>query len=415
VHVRERRVWEMMAVISRQAAGAGGQLIGWWLRGRSGPSPGPAHLRAALEELGPTFIKLGQLLSSRSDLLSENYQAELGKLRDHVQPIPASAVRDQIEQSLGHPVSELYAQFDWTPLASASIGQVHAAVLPGGGAAVVKVLRPGIGPRIDADLDLLDSLAKRLVSVGILRRYDPVGLAQHFGAMLRCELDYTVEAANARLIGRALAGRADVVTPAIFAALSSSSVLTMSRIEGVSLSDRAALEAAPVDRGKLAATVVRTYMSMILAQDQFHADPHPGNLFALPGDRLGIVDFGEVGAVAPSTRATISAMLIAIASRNAVSLADSLLEVCIPTKPVSRADLGADLRQLLVQATGALGSIRLGPALRRLMSTLRRYGLRLPSDLALLVKTIIECESTAAELDPHFEPSTLLADFGRGI
>ncbi len=400
-------------MITRQAADAGGQLIGRWLGGRSGPSPGPPHLRATLEQLGPTFIKLGQLLSTRSDLVTERYQSELGKLRDHVQPIPRSAVRDQIEQSLGRPVSELYAEFDWAPLASASIGQVHAAVLPGGGAAVVKVLRPGIGPRIDADLDLLDWLARGLVSVGVLRRYDPVGLVQHFGAMLRCELDYTVEAANAKLIGRALAGRAEVVTPGIVDALSNSSVLTMDRIEGVSLSERPALDAAGVDRGKLAATVVRTYMSMVLAQDRFHADPHPGNLFAMPGDRLGIVDFGEVGSIDPATRATISAMIIGIASRDAISLADSLLEVCVPTKPVSRAELGADLRQLLVQTSGALGSIRLGPALRRLMSTLRRHGLQLPSDLALLLKTIIECESTAAELDPNFDPSTMLSDFGR--
>ncbi len=399
-------------MISRQAAGAGGQLVGRWLGRPSGPSPGPAHLRAALEELGPTFIKLGQLLSTRSDLVSERYQSELGKLRDHVQPIPRSAVRDQIEQSFGRPVSELYARFDWAPLASASIGQVHAAVLPGGGAAVVKVLRPGIRPRIDADLDLLDWLARWLVSLGVLRRYDPVGLVQRFGAMLRCELDYTVEAANARLIGRALAGRAELVTPAIVDALSNSSVLTMDRIDGVSLSERPALDAAGVDRGKLAATVVRTYMSMVLAQDRFHADPHPGNLFAMSGDRLGIVDFGEVGEIGPATRATISAMLIGIASRDSISLADSLLEVCIPTKPVSRAELGADLRQLLVQTSGALGSIRLGPALRRLMSTLRRHGLWLPSDLALLLKTIIECESTAAELDPDFDPSTMLSDFG---
>ena len=399
-------------MISRQAAGAGGQLVGRWLGRPSGPSPGPAHLRAALEELGPTFIKLGQLLSTRSDLVSERYRSELGKLRDHVQPIPRSAVRDQIEQSFGRPVSELYARFDWAPLASASIGQVHAAVLPGGGAAVVKVLRPGIRPRIDADLDLLDWLARWLVSLGVLRRYDPVGLVQRFGAMLRCELDYTVEAANARLIGRALAGRAELVTPAIVDALSNSSVLTMDRIDGVSLSERPALDAAGVDRGKLAATVVRTYMSMVLAQDRFHADPHPGNLFAMSGDRLGIVDFGEVGEIGPATRATISAMLIGIASRDSISLADSLLEVCIPTKPVSRAELGADLRQLLVQTSGALGSIRLGPALRRLMSTLRRHGLWLPSDLALLLKTIIECESTAAELDPDFDPSTMLSDFG---
>lgn len=398
-------------MVGRQAAGGGGQLMRRWLGGHSEPS-GPAHLRAALEELGPTFIKLGQLLSTRSDLVTERYQSELAKLRDHVQPIPRWAVRDQIEQSLGRPVSELYAQFDWAPLASASIGQVHAAVLPGGGAVAVKVLRPGINRRIDADLDLLEWLARGLVSIGVLRRYDPVGLVQHFGAMLRCELDYAVEAANARLIGRALAGRADVVTPGIIEALSNSSVLTMDRIEGVSLSERAALDRAGVDRGKLAGTVVRTYMSMVLTQDQFHADPHPGNLFAMSGDRLGIVDFGEVGTIGPATRAAVSAMLLAIASHDAISLADSLVEICTPTKPVSRADLGADLRRLLAQTSGALGSLRLAPALRRLMSTLRRHGLWLPAELALLLKTIIECESTAAELDPDFDPSTMLSIFG---
>jgi ubiquinone biosynthesis protein len=369
-------------------------------------------VRAALEELGPTFIKLGQLLSTRSDLVTEPYQTELAKLRDHVQPIPPAAVRDQIEQSLGRPVSELYEHFDWSPLASASVGQVHAVFLSGGGAAVVKVLRPGIGPRIDADLDLLDWLARGLVSAGVLRRYDPVGLVQHFGAMLRCELDYTVEAANARLIGRALAGMAEVETPTIVDALSNSSVMTMNRIYGVSLSDKPALEAAGVNRSKLAATVVRTFMSMVLTQNCFHADPHPGNLFAMPGDRLGIVDFGEVGTISPATRSAISAMILGMVSRDAMALANSLLQVCIPTRPVSRAELGADVRQLLAQTSGSLGSIRLGPALHRLMSTLRRHGLRLPSELALLLKTIIECESTAAELDPDFDPSTMLSHFG---
>jgi ubiquinone biosynthesis protein len=410
---RERRMWEVTAVISRQAAGAGGQLVGRWLRGRTGPEPGPAHLRAALEELGPTFVKLGQLLSTRPDLVTERYQTELGKLRDHVQPIPRSAVGDQIEQSLGRPVSELYGRFDWTPLASASVGQVHAATLTDGRAAVVKVLRPGLCPRIDADLDLLDWFARGLVSIGVLRRYDPVGLVRQFGDMLRCEVDYTIEAANARFIGRAVAGWADVVTPAIIDSLSNASVLTMDRIDGVSLSDRAALDAAGVDRSKLAATVARTYMSMSLTQDRFHADPHPGNLFAMSGDRLGIVDFGEVGTIGPDTRLAISTMIVSIATRDSASLADSLLKVCVPTKPVSRAELGSDLRLLLDQTSGALGSVRLGPTLRRLMATLRRHGLLLPADLALLLKTIIECESTAAELDPDFDPSTMLSDFGR--
>jgi ubiquinone biosynthesis protein len=323
-------------------------------------------------------------------------------------------VRDQIEQSLGRPVSEAYARFEWEPLASASVGQVHAATLPDGRAAVVKVRRPGICTQIEADLDLLDWLTRQLSRVGALRRYDPVGLVDHFATMLRYEVDYTVEAANAREIGRALADRVEVETPDIFDPLSNDAVLTMDRIDGVSLSNGLGLDEAGVDRSNLAATVVRTYMSMVLLQDRFHADPHPGNLFAMAEGRLGIVDFGETGTVSPATRSAISAMLVAVASADASFLAESVLEVCTATRDVDKAKLGADLRLLLVSASGALGSIRLGPLLHGLMRTLRRHGLWLPSDLALLLKTIIECESTAAELDPHFDPATMLSEFGRG-
>jgi ubiquinone biosynthesis protein len=399
-------------VTGRHVASSGSQAIGRRLgRGRSEPA-GPGHLRAALEELGPTFVKLGQVLSGRSDLLPVSYQQELGKLRDHVGPVPTAAVRAQIEQSLGRPVSEVYAAFEWEPLASASIGQVHAAVMPGGRPVVVKVRRPGICTDIEADLDLLDWIARRAAGFGVFRRYDPVGLVTNFAGMLRCEVDYTVEAANAGEIGRALAGQPDVVTPNIIDEVSTDSVLTMERIDGVSLSDGGGLDVAGVDRARLAATVVRTYMAMVLWQDRFHADPHPGNLFALPGDRLGIVDFGETGTVDAATRTAMSSMVVAIATADADSLAGSVLEVCVAIRPVNKADLGADLHRLVTSASGALGGIRIGPMLHGLMSVLRRHGLWLPSDLALLLKTIVECESTAAEVDPSFDPAGMITEFG---
>jgi ubiquinone biosynthesis protein len=158
--------------MGRHAVGAGSELIGHQVRGGPRPQAGPAHLRAALEELGPTFVKLGQLLSGRSDLLPAGYQEALSRLRDRVQPVPAAAVRDQIEQSLGRPVSDAYAAFEWEPIASASVGQVHAAVLPDGRAAVVKVRRPGICPQIEADLDAIDRCAAfvQVGPVALLRR-----------------------------------------------------------------------------------------------------------------------------------------------------------------------------------------------------------------------------------------------------
>jgi ubiquinone biosynthesis protein len=411
---RKRRLLEVTAVIGRHAAATGLQAIARRReQERRGPA-GPSHLRAALEELGPTFVKLGQLLSGRPDLLPLSYQQELGKLRDHVVPVPSAEVRLQIEESLGRPVSEVYASFEWKPLASASIGQVHAALLPDGRAVVVKVRRPGICPLMEADFDLLEWLARRAVALGVLRRYDPVGLVTHFADMLRCEIDYTMEAVHARQIERAVAGQSDVVTPDIIDGLSTDAVLTMDRIEGVSLSDGPGLDEANVDRPRLAAAVVRTYMSMVLSQDRFHADPHPGNLFAMAGDRLGIVDFGETGTVDAATRSAMSGMVTAIATADADSLAASVLEVCTATRPVNRVDLGADLRRLLVSASGTLGAIRVGPMLKGLMSVLRRHGLWLPSDLALLLKTIIECESTAAEVDPNFNPAGMLSEFGGG-
>jgi len=401
-------------VAARHGAVAVAQGLGARLRGEPGPGPVIAarQLRETLEQLGPTFVKLGQFLSSRSDLIPPEFQVELASLRDHVPPLPTSAVRAGLARSLAprHP-SEVFADFSLAPLACASIGQVHRATLADGRAVAVKVRRPAIDRKVESDLALLGTIVRALGRRS--RSVRQLGLAnvyEDFAAMLRAEFDYEAEAANAVSIGSVFAANPGVVVPGIVGELTAPGLLVMDLVDGVTLADPRALTAAGVDRPAMAAAVVGAYLTMILGHDRFHADPHPGNLFALPGGQLGIVDFGEVGTVSPSTRGVVSGLLAALAAGDAAGVATSALAICRQTRPVDADRLADDLHTLLAPlASGTLADVRLGWLIKGVMGILRRHGLQLPTDLGLLLKTVVECEATAKELDEGFELTGLLA------
>jgi ubiquinone biosynthesis protein len=408
----------MGAVIARRAATAGWHTTAARLRHQDVDPAGsfPRQLRLALEQLGPTFVKLGQLLSTRSDIIPTGVQNELSKLRDHAPSIPRATVMAELQQGLGSPATELFASFGMAPVACASIGQVHRAALSDGRDVAVKVRRPGVRADIEADLALLRVLARMTARLSrTARAYDPVALVDEFAAMLRAETDYATEADNMEALRRTFANDALVAVPAVISDLSNESILTMDWIEGIPLTNADRLDAARTDRAAIARAIAHAYATMIFQSDRFHADPHPGNLIALAGGRLGLIDFGEVGTVAPATRTALFRLLVAVLGRDSQSVAEAVLSVSRSTRPVDRDEFGLQLSKLLAPiAHSSLQEVKLGAVLRDLLHVLRNQGLTLPADLAVLIKTVIECEATTDELDPTLNMRSFLSVLGAG-
>jgi ubiquinone biosynthesis protein len=411
-----RRCGKISAVVTHRTARVGWHTVTTRFRRQGTDEVGsfPRQLRLALEELGPTFVKIGQLLSTRSDIAPPHVQQELLRLQDHAPSIPETKLAAELERSLGSQSTGLFATFEMAPVACASIGQVHRATLHNGLRVAVKVRRPGVHTDIDADFWFLRKLA-RLVALlsSRIRAYDPVEILDEFAVMVRAETDFTAEAANLEAVHRTFAKSNAVTIPRVITDMSDDSLLVMDWIEGIPLSNRERLEAVGADRAGLARAILQAYAVMIFQSDRFHADPHPGNLIALKGGRLGLVDFGEVGSVEPSERSALLAMMTAVLGRDGNALASAVLSVSRTTRPVSRTDFGTQLATLLQPlADASLKEVRLGDVLRRLLHLLRVHGIVLPSDLATLIKTMIECEATTNELDPTLSMLDLVGELG---
>jgi ubiquinone biosynthesis protein len=371
------------------------------------------QVRLGLEELGPTFVKLGQLLSTRSDLIPPSLQHELSLLRDHAPPIPTESVVAELERSDGSSITDVFAAFDLTPVASASVGQVHRAAMVDGRQVAVKVRRPGIRSEIEVDVGVLAALTRVAHLSRRLRRYDPKAIVDEFSRLLRAETDFAAEAGNIEAVRGTFADDGTVFIPTVLGDLTSESVLVMDWVEGISLTDADGLDAAGVDRTAMAHAIVHAYAKMILRSDRFQADPHPGNFIATRDGRLGVVDFGEVGTVTPETRNALTSLLLAVVSRDRDALADAVLSMSRVCRPVDRTEFSQQLGALLDPIVGAeLQNIKLGRVLRGLLHVLRTQGLMLPADLAVLLKTVIECEATADELDPTLSLSSFLNELG---
>jgi ubiquinone biosynthesis protein len=367
--------------------------------------------RLGLEELGPTFVKLGQLLSTRSDLIPPTLQRELSLLRDHVATIPIEAVMTELYRNAGLSVPEVFAEFDTSPVASASVGQVHRATLVDGRRVAVKVRRPGIRSEIEVDIAVLVTLTRLTRMSRRVRRYDPAAVMDEFSRLLRAETDYRAEANNIEAVRRTFTNDGTVSIPRVVKDLTSESVLVMDWIEGTPLTNAEQLETAGVNRTTMARAIVHAYAEMILRSDRFHADPHPGNFIAMPDGRLGMVDFGEVGTVTTSARTALTGLLLAVVSGDRDALTDAVLSISRVCRPVDRAGFGQQLAALLDPITRAeLQDVKVGRVLRDLLHVLRDRGLMLPADLAVLIKTVIECEATADELDPTLSLGSFLSE-----
>ncbi|MCU1474153.1 AarF/UbiB family protein [Amnibacterium sp.] len=376
----------------------------------TGPEARAREAREALEELGPTFVKLGQLLASRRDLLPVAYVQEFAKLQDSAVPVPADAVARTIESEFGSPPSELFATFEAEPLASASLGQAHGATLRDGTPVVVKVRRPEAAVIVEEDLEILHHLAARAARyVPDAARYDFPALADEFARSLRAELDYVREAHSADRFAAAFADDPEIHIPRVYWDTTSTRVLTLERITGIKVDDLDALDAAHMDRPAIVRRAIAAIAQMVFTDGFFHADPHPGNLFIQPGGRIALIDFGMVGTIDGPLRERLAALIIAISRNDADRIGAALTGLCDAPRTRNTDQLHDDVVGLMSLYQGrSIGEVQMTPLLARMLTVLRKHRMHLPPDLALLVRMLLLVDTVGARLDPAFNLAAAL-------
>jgi ubiquinone biosynthesis protein len=374
------------------------------------------RLRRTLDDLGPTFVKFGQLLSTRSDILPDSVLAELQKLQDTVRPMPAGAAQAIIERELGAPVEEVFTRFDPEPLGSASIGQVHRAVLREGEVVAVKVQRPEAPGRVESDLELMREFADFLDRRFGRRIFvDVRGLVAEFETVIRRELDYTAEAENARRFAVNFAGT-PVVIPRVHLEYSTRRVLTLQNIEGTRFHDIQPLLLSPSERRRVASMGADAIFKMAFEDGFFHGDPHPGNLILTPKGDLALLDFGMVGYMSRGDIEALSRLFIAVIQRDAAAALRGLESLGVRYATEVRGDLERDLREFFNKYSGlSVGEVTLGQALSELISLARRYRLRVPPVFPLLTKALVTAEGLARAIDPTINVYEVAQPYARRL
>ncbi len=364
----------------------------------------PEQLRRALEELGPTFVKLGQILAGRTDLLGPEWVTELSKLHAHVPALPLEALRSQLREDLGDEPEKVFSRFDAEPLAGASIAQVHRAALRDGTEVIVKIRRPAIQDTIEADLRLLDRAAQAAErDWPALKPYRPRQLVQQFARSLRRELDLAAEMRHAERVAHNLAGMPEIVIPRTHWSYTSARINVQDYIDGIPGSDLPRVLREGLDPKLLARRGARAVLKMIVEDGFFHADPHPGNVFYLPGNRLAFIDFGMVGRLSPRRREELLQLLLGLVERKPQAVADVLLEWTGEGHGANLTQLEDDIEAFVDQHHGTpLAQLRLGDMLVEVTDILRQHRLALPADLALLIKAFLSLEAMGRGLDPDF-------------
>ena len=374
------------------------------------------RLRQTLDDLGPTFVKFGQLLSTRADILPDSVLFELQKLQDTVKPMPAGVAQAIVERELGAPVTEVFTRFDPEPLGSASIGQVHRAVLRDGEVVAVKVQRPEAPGRVESDLELMREFADFLDRRFGRRIFvDVRGLVAEFETVIRRELDYTAEAENARRFAVNFA-ETPVVIPQVHLEYSTSRVLTLQHIEGTRFRDIRPLLLSPSERRRVASMGADAIFKMAFEDGFFHGDPHPGNLILTPQGELALLDFGMVGYMSRGDIEALSRLFIAVVGRDAAAALRGLESLGVRFAPEMRGDLERDLREFLNKYSGlSVGEVTLGQALSELISLARRYRLRVPPVFPLLTKALVTAEGLARAIDPTINVYEVAQPYARRL
>ncbi len=377
--------------------------------------PAAEQLRLACEELGTTFIKLGQTLSTRADLLPESYRLELRKLTDEVPGVPYEAVAQILRDELGASPGKLFARFDREPLGSASIGQVHGAKLHDGREVVVKIIKPGVEDLVDIDLQIIEDLAKQASDRWpILDDYGAVDLVEEFSDTLRAELDYTREAANIEFFRTFFEDERGIKIPDVMYELSTKRVITLERIDGqkpCDLTDRAKRK-----RETTAERIARFVLEPAFGEGLFYADPHNGNFIVEPGGAVGVLDFGMTGRLAPQARRRVADIFMAFDRRDPERVTDRLMQIAAPKHPIDRAMLGGEISRTMERHLAPdLKGVHFGEALTDMLDTIRRYKLRLPGPIALLFKALVMCEGLIEQISPELNMSAFISTLSEKI
>ncbi len=387
------------------------------LRSRDGQrlhdQPIEARIRLALSDLGTTFIKLGQVLSTRPDLVGAELATELAQLQAQTTPDPAEIARATLIAELGRPPEELFAAYEPVAFASASIAQVHRARLHDGREVVVKILRRDVRPRAEADLEILEAIARLAERHATwLRPYQPVAVARQFRRTLRRELDFTYERRNLDTFAQRFQDDPTVHFPGSVPGLSTKSVLTMERLDGIAAADVPALRASGCDLREFARRGASMWLQMIFRDSVYHADPHPGNLLLLPGTVVGVLDCGMVGRIDSGLRQHVEAMLFAAVEQDATELAEIVFRLGKAPIDTDRAALTTELDEFLADYIGhPLHDLDVSAALQNLFDLVRRYHIVLPAPLALLLRTLLVLDGTSRALDRDFSLAELIEPF----
>jgi len=375
------------------------------------------HLRDMLDELGPTFVKFGQLLSTRPDIVPPDIVAELRSLQDDVRPFPFAEVELTIREDLGQPIERLFTEFDETPLAAASIGQVHRATLPNGRDVVVKVQRPNAPKQIEADLSLLYQAARLAKErIRALDFVDTNDIVDEFARSIRQELDYRMEGRNADAFHKDFAGHPHVTIPRVYWTYTRSRVLTLERLDGIQLADLEFEHWSPDQRRRLAYLITETWMTMIFRNGYFHGDPHPANIMVLAPDRIGLVDFGLTGKLTDDDMSKLTRLFIDAASESIEMLPRRLWDLGVRYPKEREEQFVAELREMYYRYYGAtLQEIDPIQVIREAFGLIYSMNLRLPTRFVMLDKAIATLGSVGVELYPDFNVFEVAKPYARDL
>jgi Predicted unusual protein kinase len=375
-------------------------------KGAAGQSNG-SELPDDLEKLGPTFVKLGQLLSSRADLLPERYLKPLARLQDRVKPFPYEDVEFIVETELGTKINKAFSHFEREPLAAASLGQVHRAALHDGRPVVVKVQRPNIAKQIEEDFEALEEIARFLYRhTRFGRKYQLLRILEEFQNTLLHELNYRREAANLETLARNLRSFQRIRVPLPIADYTTSKILTMEYIEGKKITELSPLAKLDIDGGALAEELFRAYLQQVLVDGVFHADPHPGNIFLTTDCRVALLDLGMVGYTTPAMQEHLLKLLLAVSEGESDEAAEVAIRISEPGDNFNEMDFRHKISQLVAeQQNSTLSEMDIGKAILEVGRTAAETNLYVPTELSLLGKTLLQLDEAGRILEPDFNPN----------